>query len=90
MITITSKRQLKDLAKQLGVRDDWHEPDEQNIEAKVFGKIFDNAGIYGLSLDIPTEQKEIYVVLYQNKKPVAEIDLATLFAFACDTYFGWQ
>lgn len=31
---------------------------------------------------------EMFVVLYQNDKAVAEIDLATLFAFACGTYAG--
>jgi hypothetical protein len=89
MITITSKKQLLDLAKELGVRDDWHEPDEQEVTAKVFGKSFNNAGFYGIECHISTEQKELYVVLYKDEKPVGEIALATLFAFACDTYSGF-
>ena len=90
MITVTSQKELIELAKQLGVRNDWHEPDEQDLTADVFGKKFDNAGFYGLDCMIPDNQKEMYVVLYKQGKPVGEINLATLFAFACDTYSGWD
>jgi hypothetical protein len=86
---ITSKKQLLDLAKGLGVRVDWHEPDEQEVTAKVFGKQFDNAGFYGSECTLSSEQKEIYVALFKNNVLVAEINLATLFAFACDTYSGF-
>ena len=89
MITITYKKQLLDLAKKLGVRDDWHEPDEEDVSAKVFGEKFDNAGFYGLDAVFNNLIKtELFVVLYHEDKPVAQIALATLFAFACDTYDG--
>jgi len=87
MISINSKEELKRLAKDLGVRGDWHEPDEQGVTANVIGKIL-NAGFYGLNCSLPNKNQELCVVLYQDKKPVAEIDLATLLAFACDTYEG--
>lgn len=94
MITINSKEQLKTLAKQLKVRSDWHEPDEQNVSAEVRGQTFDNAGFYGLEYESETLQHindgsfyanlEMYVILYQNDKAVAQINLATLFAIATD------
>ena len=109
---IHTKDELKALAKELGVRNDWHEPDEQGLRAFVFGKNFDNAGHWGLEflstrelharkslwnpkdtveggiIENAEEFVEMFVVLYQHDKAVAEIDLATLFAFACDTYAG--
>ena len=42
--TITTRQQFLDLRSKLGVRMDWHEPDEQGLTAKVVGKTFDNAG----------------------------------------------
>lgn len=87
MLKINSKEELKDFAKQYGLRPDWHEPDEESIDAKVKGKIFDNAGFWGVDFDPKPFgiTPEMSVVLYHKNKPVAEINLATLFAFACDT-----
>ncbi len=73
---IVHKKDLKILAKQLGVRDDWHEPDEQGLEAIMTGYQFDNAGFL---------HRELTVTLRQNGEDVGEILLATLFAYACDT-----
>ena len=84
VMIINSKDQLKSLAKTLNVRKDWHEPDEQGLEAIVTGSNFDNAGFFGSHCNLPEAQKELCVTLYQNSKPIAEINLATLFSFACD------
>lgn len=45
---IHTQQQLLDLARDLRVRPDWHEPDEQGLDAVVFGGNFDNAGFWGL------------------------------------------
>lgn len=45
---VNTRAGLQELAKELGVRDSWHEPDEQDVRAMVFGKTFDNAGFWGL------------------------------------------
>ena len=44
---ISTPAQIARLAQRLGVRPDWHEPDEQEVTARVFGVLFDNAGFYG-------------------------------------------
>ena len=44
MERITSRARFVALAGELGVRMDWHEPDEQEVTAKVRGVSFDNAG----------------------------------------------
>lgn len=78
--------ELAELAAALGLRGDWHEPDEQGICARpvvkptsprfaVSGGTFDNTGHSVL---------EQTVVIYQDRMPVAEVALATLFAWACD------
>lgn len=106
---IRTRQELQELAKELGVRPDWHEPDEQGLTAITFGKSFDNCGHWGLEhlsrreLDArsrlwnPTQAisegviedaerfVEMFVVLYKDDKAVAEINLATLLAFACGT-----
>lgn len=83
--------ELAALADRLGVSD-WHEPDEQDVYQRTVPRpappqaqgaawvdatdgTFDNAGF-------PTMEQ--MAVLYQNLEPVAEVALATLFAWACD------
>lgn len=48
IIRINTKDELKRLAQDLGVRNDWHEPDEQGLTVFGFGSHFDNAGHWGL------------------------------------------
>jgi hypothetical protein len=88
---ITTQAELVRLANRLRLRVDWHEPDEQQVTAAAFGTVFDNAGFWGAdaSFDgqsLPPEQDhqgmEMWVVLYHDGTPVAEVNLAMLFAFA--------
>jgi len=93
MEIITEQHELRRLAQRLGVREDWHEPDEQCLTARVEGKSFDNAGFWpnqygGLSPDI-IEQHVIFST-YQwddegnmvNVTDIAAVNLATLCAWA--------
>jgi hypothetical protein len=92
---IETKAELRRLAAELHMRADWHEPEEQGVTAEVRGKNFDNAGFWGYSwrtrpevYQLPEDHPdlasgEIYVTLYKEDKPVAEVNLATLFALAC-------
>lgn len=84
LIRITTKAQLQALALELGVRENWHEPDEQEVHAEVFGQRFDNAGFWGWHhVASDSMAPEAYVVLLHYGQPVAEINLATLFSLAC-------
>ena len=79
MKRITTKAELVALAYELGVRADWHEPDEQEISAIVRGVNFDNAGFW------PSPNRayeEMYVTIYKDCIGVAEVNLAALFAWA--------
>lgn len=87
---IRSRDELRILMKELGLRWDWHEPDEQRVEAIVFGNDFDNAGFWGRRFRGQREDgymtaitEEMNVLLVKDDKPVAEINLATLFSWAC-------
>ena len=65
-----------------GCREDMHEPDEQNIEARVVGDHLDNA----MGTDIRSEAieqgyQEFVVVLKRNNKTL-KINLANLIALA--------
>jgi hypothetical protein len=83
---INTRKELAELARKLRVRTDWHEPDEQEVTAKVHGDDFDNAGFWGHykgELDTFGDgRQEMWVELFQDGQPVAEINLATLLAFA--------
>jgi hypothetical protein len=83
---ISNRDDLVALANKLGVRPDWHEPGEQGVTADVSGAYFDNAGFWGeaeLALStLPTSALELWVTLSRDGKAVAEVNLATLFAFA--------
>jgi hypothetical protein len=89
---INTRAALVELARELKMRPDWHEPDERDVTAKVRGGSFDNAGSWGegdflawigmYGLRRAEESLELWVTLYQDGQPVAEINLATLFAWA--------
>ena len=81
MIRITERDELRKLARDLKVRADWHEPDEQDLDADVRGQGFDNAGFW------PAPDKtyeELHVVLFHGGKAIAAINLATLLAWASE------
>ncbi len=83
MKRINTRQELVELAQELQVRIDWHEPDEQEVTAVVRGKIFDNAGFWPkdiLGEDCPMEK---HVVIKKGNKAIATVNLATLFAWAC-------
>lgn len=86
---ITERADLVELARQLGVRDDWHEPDERNLIARVEGQSFDNAGTWPRAYtSVPDTAMEMHVILSvvddngRNPQDVAAVNLATLFAWA--------
>lgn len=97
MKRITTRTELVELARKLGVRSDWHEPGEQGLTARVHGTSFDNAMApgewYGGGRD-GAPRAEMYVVLYRapsfadyggtEPEPLAAVNLATLFAWAAD------
>lgn len=79
---IITPSDLLALAKELGVRRDWHEPDEQDVTAAVDGKVFDNAGFWGDGHGGVDE--ELHVNIYQGRHVVAQVNLATLCAWATE------
>ena len=88
-ILIDNRDDLVFFASEVGTRLDWHEPDEQDLTALVFGQSFDNAGFWGE----PTYEyytNEMHVVLYVHHYPVAAVNLATLFAWATEDKRGWR
>lgn len=84
MKRITAKAELVELARELGVGDNWHEPDEQGVTATTHGRTFDNAGFWGETHRASDGHNftERYVTLHKSGRPVAVVNLATLFAWA--------
>jgi hypothetical protein len=86
MELITSARELRKLADRLGVRSDWHEPDEQDLTARVEGENFDNAGAWPPSAvrayGNPGWTGELCVIISQGGEDVAAVNLASLLAMA--------
>ena len=90
---IENRQELIALAKELGVRDSWHEPDEQELTARVYGESFDNAmcgthkdlarNIQTMPWNYTIKDAEMTVVLYKGMDAIAEINLALLLAWAC-------
>ena len=72
---IGSVKDMMWLAAQLGVRRDWHEPDEQDVTAMVEGHLFDNAGC----------GPELNILISKENELVARINLASLCAMAAGT-----
>lgn len=91
ILRITTRAQLRALRNELGVGD-WHEPDQVDVHAVVFGRDFDNAGTWPYDPTRPedwavgsldSEALEMYVELRKDQVPVAHVNLATLFHWAC-------
>jgi hypothetical protein len=78
MKNINSVDDLLTFAEEHKLRRDWHEPDEQDVNAQVIGDYLDNA--MGSTMD--HNCGELNVVLTKNGKGVAVVNLATLLAWA--------
>lgn len=99
MKRINSREELAAFARRMGLRADWHEPDEQEITARVEGASFDNAGFYPPAAcpELDARAQEMCVVFsrtepdsrsYTGTRPVedlAVVNLATLCAWAAGT-----
>lgn len=92
---LTERSELIALARELRVRPDWHEPDEQGLTAEVFGSSFDNAGFWPSSEQAGSCALEQHVILYRatepgddlgKREPVAAVNLATLLAWASEPH----
>lgn len=68
-----------------GLRADWHEPDNQGVEAIVYGDVLDNAMGSGWVPDDRTLSGEMNVILLVNGKREAVVNLANLLAWATPT-----
>jgi hypothetical protein len=90
---ITRRDDLVALKNVLGMHPDWHEPDGRDVTARVFGSDFDNAGNWGTAEALQRKAErargiprsgslELGVTIYRDGKPVAEVNLATLLAWA--------
>lgn len=84
MENINTREQLVALKEAIGVRPDWHEPDEQNVTARVSGTHLDNA----MGADPYRNVGELVVILERirpegdEQVQFASINLANLLAWA--------
>lgn len=83
-IKVNKRGDLLLFARLVGVRPDWHEPDEQEVTARFFGNSFDNAGPWAVEHLAYTIIEEHHVVLYYKDFPTIAVNLATLFAWATE------
>lgn len=81
---IIERDRLAKVADELGVRLNWHEPDEQLVTAEVRGKSFDNAGFWGQEGPAGEDYEELHVVVSKDGQPRFTVNLATLFAWATE------
>jgi hypothetical protein len=89
VIRVTERSQLAAFADSTGMRSNWHEPDERGVTAVVHGTELDNAGFWGYEFQIRAEDEpeyapghELWVELFRNGEPAAEVNLTDLLAWA--------
>ena len=76
------QKDIQAFAKERKLRPDWHEPDNQEVDAFITGHHLDNA--FGSSQDgLPEKSQEYLVVLTVEEAPSLFINLADLLAIAC-------
>ena len=96
METIHRREDFAAFARRMGVRPDWHEPDEQNLVARVEGASFDNAGFWPTAESgVPWRSVELHVVFSTAEvregilvpvEDIATVNLATLCAWAAEPH----
>ena len=79
---INTPEDLKVFAKEHGLRPDWHEPDEQGINAYVYGDDLDNAFGAGYVSEVEGYDGELNVVFTKNGERIAVVNLANVLAWA--------
>lgn len=79
---VSTLNELEEWARSLGVRSDWHEPDEQGLTAEVRGRLFDNAGFWFTDGVAGKDFEELHVVVSQDGVEKFAVNLATLFSWA--------
>lgn len=86
-VRVLERRDLLFFAKKAKIGEDWHEPDEQDITARLFGDSFDNTGSWARDQELYYSIiEEHHAVLYYKQYPVIAVNIATLFAWATE---GW-
>lgn len=83
-VRISARDDLTFLSRELGLRSCWHEPDEQDVSARVFGHHLDNAGFWGRAEFAYIEHQELHTVIYYRGVPIAAVNLATLLGWAAE------
>lgn len=95
MKRITERAEFVAWSREQGMRDDWHEPDEQEITARVEGTSmdFDNAGFWPGSFGT-RQRTELHVIFsravadrsgnQRRGEDLACVNLATLCAWATE------
>lgn len=83
-VRIGDRDDLTFLSRELGLGSYWHEPDEQDVDARVFGHHLDNAGYWGLSEFAYIGHQELHTVIYYRGVPIAAVNLATLLGWAAE------
>lgn len=94
MRQIHTREQFQEFGREIGMRHDWHEPDERDITARVEGMSFDNAGTWPTQLGLPEIATELHVIFSRSEvkagvriptEDLAAVNLATLCAWAAGT-----
>lgn len=75
-IRIDTPEQLAEFQRQLD--NGWHEPDQWDLDARVYGMSFDNAGFWGKAEFAYKIIEEQHVVFMVEDHPVAAVNLADL------------
>jgi len=85
IIRIQTPGQLADVAAELKVRVDWHEPDEQEVNARIIGNHLDNAmgsRFETIPDDDPSNPAgELNVIITRDGEDYAVVNLATLLSW---------
>jgi len=86
---IDSAEGLASLADTLGLRSDWHEPDESDVTATLVNPTYKGGNLFNLRetkirhLDNAyTDRTEAYLAIYKDGEVKARINIATLLALA--------
>ena len=82
---IRTRRQLADFRERRGLRPDWHEPDEREVDVELIYGPFDNADLRPPSADRPgvyAPRPEAGIYLIDHGERVAWVNLAVLLALA--------
>lgn len=86
LIRVGSHKQMVKVASELGLSDDWDDPERAGVSAEVRGVQLGSSGNWAHAYSAGHPSEELHVILSKEGSPYAAVNLSDLFSWAAEDY----